>query len=352
MYVQLTKYNREEGINVIGTIELRRDFFKEHATVLFTNNEFEVTLFRYPSGIEAIELTNSRGKMVVLPYQGQIIWDLVFDNVDLKMKNMFSQPKQAAEIVDTYGCFAFHSGLLSNGCPGPEDTHVLHGEMACANMDKAWLNITENSIEICGSTEYVKGFGHHYIAKPSVMMKAEQSYIETKMNVKNLSGHEMPLQYMFHTNYAYLANGIMTQNIPDSTFSLRESIPDHVKPTKKWLEFNEKIKHGQETLHTLERSDLYDPEIVFFADHLNQYQQKAEFEITSPEGTTFFTTFSTEEFNYATRWLLYNEDQQVGAFVLPATCRPEGFLAAEKSGSLLNLSPGEEKTFKVITGKK
>ncbi|WML48397.1 hypothetical protein RCG23_24685 [Neobacillus sp. PS3-34] len=80
-----------------GTIELQREFFKESSKVIYRNDAITVNLFRYPSGIEAIELTNSRGKMVVLPYMGQIIWDLEFDGVNLKMKNMFSQPKRPME---------------------------------------------------------------------------------------------------------------------------------------------------------------------------------------------------------------------------------------------------------------
>ncbi|WP_437794438.1 hypothetical protein [Mitsuokella multacida] len=47
-----------------------------------------------------------------------------------------------------------------------------------------------------------------------------------------------------------------------------------------------------------------------------------------------------------------NDDLQVAAFVLPATCRPEGFLAAKKAGTLLYLKPNEKKTFTVLTGLK
>jgi hypothetical protein len=335
-----------------GTIELQRKFFKETSKVIFRNDEFIVSLFRYPSGIEAIELTNSIGSMVVLPYMGQIIWDLKFEGVDLKMKNMFSLPKKANGIIDTYGCFAFHSGLIHNGCPGPNDDHDLHGEMPCAEMDKAWLNITDEGIKVCGETEYVKGFGHHYIARPSVEMFNREAFIEIHMSVKNLSGIEMPLQYMCHTNYAYLENAVMKQNIPESAFILRESVPDHLKPTEKWLEYNKKLLRGEEKLTSLNQPDMYDPEIVFFADELDRYQEEAEFEMVSPNGVTFFTRFLTAELNYATRWLLHYSDQQVGAFVLPATCRPEGYLAAEKSGTLIKIGAGEERSFTVVTGKK
>lgn len=45
----------------------------------------------------------------------------------------------------------------------------------------------------------------------------------------------MPLQYMCHMNYAYVENGEISSNIPDSAFKLRETIPAHVKPTKNGL---------------------------------------------------------------------------------------------------------------------
>ncbi|MFK9092131.1 aldose 1-epimerase family protein [Bacillus salipaludis] len=336
----------------LGKIELQHHFFTDNSKVILQNEEMTASLFRYPSGVEAIELNNSRGRLVVLPYMGQMIWDLEFDDTDLKMKNMFSQPKKVTSVIDTYGCFAFHSGLIRNGCPGPEDEHDLHGEMPCAEMDRAWLEITDEGITICGETEYVKGFGHHYLARPTVKMFSQESFIEISMNVKNLSGTEMPLQYMCHTNYAYIENAVLKQNIPDDAFKLRESVPGHVKPTENWLEYNRKIISGLEMITALNKPEMYDPEIVFFADELNQYQEAAEFEMISPDGTTFFTRFSTAELNYATRWILHNSDQQVGAFVLPATCRPEGFLAAERAGTLLKLDAGEEKTFTVITGKK
>lgn len=335
-----------------ATIELQRDFFKEKKKLFYKNDQLTVHLFRYSTGIEALEINNAHGKMIVLPYMGQIIWDLEFDDIDLKMKNMFRQPKKATNIVDTYGCFAFHSGLISNGCPGPNDQHELHGEMACAEMDRAWLEVTDTGIKVCGETEYVKGFGHHYLASPTVEMFADQTYVDIAMKVQNMAGVEMPLQYMCHTNYTYLEGAVMKQTVPDDVFSLRKSIPEHVKPTQKWLDYNERLLAGDEVLTTLNQSDMYDPEIVFFADQLSQYGTEVEFTMTSPNGVTLFTSFSTEELNHATRWLLYNEDQQVGAFVLPATCRPEGFLAAEQSGTLIKLGAGEERSFTVRTGKK
>lgn len=337
----------------MNKIFLQRQMFNEKRYVIYKSEEFEVTLFKYPSDIEAIELTNSKGKVTILPYMGQIIWGLEFDGHDLTMKNMFKMPHHANEIVETYGCFAFHSGLLANGCPSPNDNHPLHGEMACSKMDESWLEVGTDFVKIAGSTEYAKGFGNHYLAGPSVTLKKAQSNITIEMSVTNLSEcQDMPLQYMCHMNYAYVENAKLTQTFPNEAFMLRESIPAHVHPTEKWLAYNKELKQHPGSLNVLNGSEMYDPEIVFFADNLKKHGEILTFEMASPEGFTFFTEFSTKDFNYATRWLLYNEDQKVSAFVLPGTCRPEGFLAAKENGSLIYLKPQEQKTFKVITGKK
>lgn len=340
---------------MISKIFLDKSFFSDNPKKIIENANFTVTLFKYASGIEAVRLANSRGYVVVLPYMGQMIWDLQFDNIDLKMKNMFTQPKPAQCVVDTYGCFAFHSGLLANGCPSQNDSHSLHGEMPCATMDQAWLEISDKNIAISGSVEYVQGFGHHYQAVPLVRLGANETQIDISMSVKNLATVPMPLQYMCHMNYAYVANGEIKSNLPDNAFALRESIPAHVQPTPKWLAFNDNIKAMQQagkSLVKLDNPEMYDPEIVFMADEIDQYGDKATFEITSPEGYTFSTEFSTKDFPSATRWLLYNGDQQVAAFVLPGTCRPEGFLAAKQAGTLIMLEPGEKRNFNVRTGKK
>lgn len=324
--------------------------FSSKETILVENDEFNVVSFTYHSGIEALKISNSKGHIVVLPYYGQMIWDAEFEGHNLCMKNMFTEPKKGDVIIDTYGCFSFHSGLLCNGCPAPEDTHPLHGEMPCAKMDKCWLEVSDDQVTLFSEYEYVKGFGHHYLAKPSVSLFRTSSLFEIKMEVTNLASVPMPLQYMCHMNYCYEPEAIFEQNIPDEAIVLRESIPAHVKPTEKWLAFNQQLKEAKQGLKALNQPECYDPEIVFFMDNLSQYQEKLVYKMRSPKGHCYRTEFSSKEFNSATRWILYNADQQVGAFVLPATCRPEGFLAAQRNGTLLSLKPQETKQFTVLTG--
>ncbi|GAK87409.1 putative uncharacterized protein STY3991 [Vibrio ponticus] len=304
-------------------IPLYKEQFQAQKTLLAQSEHFEVFAFKYNSGVEAIEIKNSQGHLVILPFMGQMIWDAEFLDTDLCMKNMFREPKPAKSIVETYGCFAFHAGMIRMGCPTPQDDHVLHGEMPCAAMDFAWLEVSEEQITLAGSYEYVMGFGDHYLATPSVTLSKDASLFDIRMTVKNLASVEMPLQYMCHINAAFIEGAVMTQNIPDSAFNLRESVPAHVKPTQQWLAFNEALKDAS-PVSTLDQPEMYDPEIVYCLDNVAQYVDKAQFKM-QVGNKTLVTEFSTQEFNSVTRWILRSGDQQVAAYALPATCRPEAF---------------------------
>ncbi|EEH63685.1 hypothetical protein HMPREF0044_0704 [Gleimia coleocanis DSM 15436] len=330
---------------------LDRAQFSAEPKVIAENDEFTVSIRKYETGIESLTLTNSRGFVEILPYMGATIWAAEFDGRDLRMTNMFSQPQPAEQIVDNYGCFAFHSGLLAGGCPSPEDTHPLHGEFPCADMQKAWVEISEGEARVVSRYEYVQGFGHHYEAFPAVKLTAGSALFDITLDVKNLSKYQpMPLQYMCHMNYAFVQGGKMSSSLPDDAFQLRRSIPAHVTPTPEWTKLNEDILSGKFDANSLEGAEAFDPEIVYFADNLPQYGERAEFDLTSPDGVTFTAAFNTADFPVATRWILHNEDQKVAAFVLPGTSRPEGFKAAEAAGMLVWLAAGEVKSFCVTTG--
>lgn len=335
-------------------VPLQRSLFTadpSHPQALLSHGELTAAAARYPSGVETLVMTSSRVRLEILPFMGQILWDAVVDGVSLRMDNMFRQPLPAKKITQTYGCFAFHSGLLSAGCPAPEDTHPLHGELSCAPMDAARLEVGEEGIRLVSTYEYVMGFGHHYRAEPSVALRAGASTFDIDLSVTNLSAYApMPLQYMCHMNYAFVPNGRMRQNLPAGAFALRRTVPVHVTPTPRWQTLNDEILAGHIDVDSLEMATEFDPEIVYFADDLPRYGRDLEFTLGAPDGPAFITRFSAADFPVATRWILHNADQRVAAFVLPGTSRPEGRLAAQKAGTLIELEAGRSRRFHVTTG--
>jgi len=79
------------------TYYLKKEDFSSNKKTILENEHFKVETFKYSSGIEAVNLINSKGFTTILPFYGQIIWDVVFDDVSLTMDHMFKEPKLGSE---------------------------------------------------------------------------------------------------------------------------------------------------------------------------------------------------------------------------------------------------------------
>lgn len=338
-------------------VELKRAFFTSTEQEIFTVGEISVSLFRYDSGVEALRLKNSRGHLLVLPFMGQMVWDAVFDGVCLSMKDMFKQPHPATGILETYGCFAYHSGLLRNGCPSPEDTHPLHGEMPCAPMDRAYLVCGEDKqgmyVSLVSEWEYVMGFGSHYLASPRILLRPKESLFDLEMNVKNLSEAPMDLMYISHVNFGLVKGGKIFQaaGFTPSDTCVRTSIPGHVQPTPAYLKLIDELAKHPERAEVLKDVERYNPEQVFFMRNLKSDKKGlTHMMVRRPEKDGFYMSWSPKEMPKTIRWLLCNSDQEVGSFALPGSCEPEGYLAEKIKGNVRRLAGGKSARFKVRLG--
>ena len=216
-------------------IQLKKSFFENNPAEIAQHDGCTAQLFRFDTGIEGIRLANQRGWLVLLPYYGQMIWRATFDGVDLTMANPFTAPRPAHDIVGTYGCFMYHSGLLANGNPAPGDTHALHGEMPIAQVDQAGLEIGQDArgafMAVYGDREYVMGFGDHYVTRTKVLIRPRQATFEISTDVENLGQDPMDLMYMCHANFAYVEGGRIIQptGFGSEDTAIRASVPAIVR---------------------------------------------------------------------------------------------------------------------------
>ncbi|GHS93510.1 DUF4432 domain-containing protein [Synergistales bacterium] len=339
-----------------GKINLRRSFFSENEKPICAWGNLEASLFIYSTGVHGIRLRNERGEIVVLPWNGQMVWEAIFDGHDLKMKNQFREPVDSTLLVDSYGAFLAHCGARRMGTPTPEDDHPLHGELPCAPYGRAFLTFGEDStgkfLSVGGVYSYKQGFGDFYDAMPDVRLYENSTMLDISMRVENLSNYPMDLMYMCHVNF--LA-GEDTRIVQSNGWSvqdmiLRTSIPSHVKPTRKFLDFLEKLKTAPELTSHMRPGDEYDPEIVFFLRNVKEDANGyAHFMQVFPEGYAHYLTYKPSNLNYHVRWILKDKNQQVLG-ILPATCEPEGYLAEKKKGTVRTLSPGCAAEFHVSAG--
>jgi hypothetical protein len=319
--------------------------------------EMSATLFHFHTGIPALRLRNGRGEVVVLPWMGGMVWSARFDGVDLAMASGFDAPRPATTIAETYGCFAFHSGLLRNGVPSAEDDHAAHGEFPCASMDRAWLELGEDAagvfLRVSSAREYVMGFGAHYQAHPSLTLRPGATLFDIGLSVRNLSGKPMELMYMCHVNFAFVPRARCLQPAPftPERTAVRHAVPAHVQPDADYLALIQDLARDPARMAVLEEPERYDPEQVFYLHGLGtDAAGDTHLMLARPEGDGFAMSYAPANFPHTVRWILHDPDQQVAAFALPSTCQPEGYAAEKRKGHVRLLPPGGQAGFTVRAG--
>ena len=320
-------------------VALPRAVFGERERDAVVAPGLTASVFRFDTGVEAIRLGNARGHVVILPYMGQMVWSAEFDGVPLAMTSLFAAPRPARTIVETYGCLAFHSGILRNGVPGVGDSHAPHGEAPCADMDEAGIACGTDDrgawIAVTGMRDYAMGFGAHYRATPRVVLRRDDPGIEIVMEVENLSAAPMELMYMCHVNFAFAEGARIVQPVPFTPAHVvaRASIPGHVAPTPEYLARLAAVAADPSATRVLDGTVGYDPELVFYIKGFEpQPDGRVRFLMIRREGDAFAVEWSPDEMPHAVRWILDNTDQRVAAFAMPATCEPEGYSEEKRKG--------------------
>jgi hypothetical protein len=339
------------------SVHLRRNLFEQKERPFVDTDGIQVTLFRYETGVEAVRLASQHGYVVALPFMGQMIWDAWFEGVGLGMGSMFPAPRPAQSILDTYGCLAFHSGILRNGHPGPEDTHPVHGEMPCAPMNRAGLELGSDAegafVRLTGEFEYIRGFGAHYKASPTLTVRPDRTLFDIGMTVENLGGSAMDLMYGCHVNFAFVDDGRIIQPaaFTPENVTVRREAPFCGAPTPAYEALIAELARDPARLQTLDSSLAYDPAVMFYLSNLRcDAHGNTHLMLRRPEGDAFVVSYAPERFPYASRMMICKADEQVAAFALPATCRAEGYAAEKRAGRVQSLKPRGVARFSLRAG--
>ncbi len=299
-----------------------------------------------------VRLSNARGNVVVLPYMGQMVWSAAFDGVPLQMQSMFPAPRPAKTIVETYGCLAYHAGLLSNGVPAAGDNHAVHGEAPCAEMDEVGIAYGTDArgpwMAVTGMRRYTMGFGANYRATPRVVLRLGETAFDIVMEVENLSAAPMDLMNLCHVNFAFASGARIVQSVPFKPQHVvaRTAIPAHVVPTPEYQAQIEAFAAHPERLRVPDPKERYDPEQVFCVKgRKGAADGLVHFMLLRPEGDAFAIAWDPESMPHAIRWILDNKDRRVAAFAMPGTCEPKGYTAEKRKGNVRSLASGAKARF-------
>jgi hypothetical protein len=337
-------------------IHLKAGLFTERAHNLVEHGSLRASCYQFESGVNAVSLVNAVGELVLLPYQGQQIWSARFQDRELTMQSMFTQPVATREYLETYGAFLVHCGATAMGVPSPQDTHPLHGELPNAPYQKASLLAGSDAqgdfLELSGAYEHIVAFQHHYLAQPSVRLYAEQSVFTIRMTIRNLKNSPMELMYLAHINFRPVDFGRLVYSAlptPDSV-RVRRSIPGHVQPKAGYREFLESLAADPGQHHVLKPGLAFDPEVAFFIDYLPDGDGWAHSLQVHPDGSGDYVRHRPAELSHGIRWISRTADQDALGLVEPATAEVEGYTAEKNKGHLFNLPPHAEFNCRIEAG--
>ncbi|PKO12947.1 MAG: DUF4432 domain-containing protein [Chloroflexi bacterium HGW-Chloroflexi-10] len=320
--------------------------FTEKESQLAEYGEFIASGFRYPSGVCALRLKNNLGELVLLPFQGQQIWDANMLGRRLTMKSMFNQPYPTRDFLSTYGAFLLHCGATAMGVPGPQDQHPLHGDLPNAPYSEAWLELGQDEngafIGLGGYYTHTLAFNYHYRAEPLVKIYAGSSVFHVSMTITNLKQSKMPLMYLAHVNFRPVDNGrlVSTVEATPEHMRVRADFPDFMEVDPAFRQFVQELKTNPQKHTQLKTEMKYDPELVFFMDYYADSQGWAHSLQIHPDGSADVVRHRTTQLNHTLRWICRTPDQDAIGFE-PATAEGTGYSSEKDKGNLRWLAPEE-----------
>lgn len=326
---------------------LKENNFRDCKEKIAAYKQISVYAFRFPSGVAALEITNKKGRIIILPFHGQQIWDAEFAGRRLTMHSPVLEPKPTRDFLSNMGAFMFHCGMSAMGSPGPEDTHPVHGELVNAPYKNVYLDagLDEQGFYIGLGREYehAAAFGYHYLAQPYIRIYENETLIHGSMHVTNLNRTPMEYMYLAHINFLPVDHGRFVYSaVPDKEHvHVRKKLPESMRPSKEMIEFVRTLVDHPEKHHVLEPDLPYDPEIVFLIDYQADKNGWAHALHIHPDGTADYVTHKPAQLDTGIRWICRTPDQQ--ALGMEAgTAGPEGYTAEKKKGKVKILDPGAE----------
>jgi hypothetical protein len=301
-----------------------------------------VSAFRYPSGVEALRIKNSRGEIIVLPFKGQQVWRATFDERDLTMRSMFDDPVDTTEYLKTYGGLLIHCGLTGMGAPGPTDAHPLHGELPNAPFQEAWLELDpiRQNVTICGAFRYTVAFSTNYRAETRVGLAAGSALMDVSVSVENLKKTPMDLMYLAHANFRPVDHGELhySANADAASVRVRRSIPSHITPKPGYAQFLDALAKDPALHHVLKPDLSFDPEVVFTIDMQAGDDGLAHALQKHPDGTGDYIAYQPSQAPICMRWICRTPDQDGLGIAFPSTSEVDGHAAEKAKGHIVSLA--------------
>jgi hypothetical protein len=342
-----------------GKINLFPELFADQERLILQTGELSAATFRYPSGVCALRIKNTRGELVILPFQGQQIWSASFCGQDLTMKTAFTQPMPTQDYLKTYGGFMLHCGATAMGVPSAEDRHPLHGELPNLPYQQAYIRCGADGqgryLVVGGQAEYLVGFTVHYRAEPEIRLDETATTAGITLKITNLRTRPMEFMYLCHINFRPIDGSrlVYSAKADQAHIKVHRDIPsDRSQAEQEALRaYMDKIAEHPEHHHLIDAaSQIYDPEIVMTIHYQADRQGTAHCMQVLPDGSAFYAAFRPDQLPVGLRWISRTGSEDALGMLLPATGEHKGLAQARKKGQTQAIPPGGSVTLNLKAG--
>ena len=330
-------------------INLQKHFFDATERELLTYGAFSVSAFRYPSGVEALRVKNTRLEFIFTPFKGQQIWHLAVDGKEISMQTTVKEPQDTMTYLKNYGGFLYHCGVISFGAPDAE--HPQHGEIPNEIYDSAYVTADEDEggrfITLGGSLLHDTAFVRRYRFSPMLKLYENGTVITVNVTLENLRSYPLEYMYLCHINFRPMdgARLIATTKYDKEHITL-------YRPTgsDKLAKYVDKLEAEPCAMNTVGGDDqCYDPEICFGITFDSDENGRAYTLQDTPFGACY-VSHPTDALPYAIRWISRTENEQAMGMCLPATGEHLGYANAREKEQIKLLAPDSTLSFTIEAG--
>jgi hypothetical protein len=158
--------------------------------------------------------------------------------------------------------------------------------------------------------------------------------------------------YMAHVNFQPVDYGRLVYSglCDKDSVEVRRSIPAHVKPDPKYLDFIEKVADNPQILNVIDPDYPLDQEVVQFLQYKAANDGWAHSMQVRPDGSADYIKHRPEQLDKIVRWIVRTGDEDAMGLALPSTAGPEGYTKEKQKGNIRTIEPKSSVEFHLEAG--
>ena len=330
-------------------LDLQKSFFGDREQKLLEYGEFEISAFRYSSGVEALSAKNSRCSFIFLPFLGQQIWHYCVDGRELSMQTNIKEPLVPKQYLENYGGFLYHCGIISMGAA--DSNHPQHGEIPNAEYKSAYIECGADEggkyIALGGELVHETAFVRGYRFRPCLKLYEGSAVFRINIEIENTRPYPLDYMYLCHINFRPLdgAKLITSAKYDAEHITIYNTVQDVAL-----IDYIARLEKDLTIMDNVGASgQVYDPELCFGIKYESDENNRA-YTMQYEDYGACIVTHPTDYLPYGIRWISRTKGEQAMGMVLPATGEHLGYKNAVEKGQLKQVEPNSKVSFYMEAG--